>query len=70
MPPVPDVADPDALLIAHVGHWIWQVLLMAPILLPAAALIAAQLIDRRDPGRYEREAEERAERELDDIFPP
>jgi hypothetical protein len=67
---VPDVADPDALLIAHVGHWIWQLLFMAPILVLAAALIIAQLADRRDPGRYEREAEERAERELDDILSP
>jgi Flp pilus assembly protein TadB len=55
-------------LIAHVGHWIWQLLFMAPILLLAAALLIAQLLDRRDPGRYEREAEEQAERELDEIL--
>jgi Flp pilus assembly protein TadB len=54
--------------IAHVGHWIWQLLIMAPILVLAAALIVAQLRNRRQPGRYEREAEERAKRELDEIL--
>jgi hypothetical protein len=53
--------------LAHVGHWIWQLLFMAPILL-AAALIVAQIRDRREPGRYECDAEDRAERELDEIL--
>ena len=59
-----------ALLIAHVGHWIWQLLYLAPLLLIAAALIASQIMERRNPGKYEREAEEQAERELDDILSP
>lgn len=58
------------LLIAHVGHWIWNLLFLAPILVLAAALIVAQIMDRRTPGRYDREAEEQAERELDDILSP
>lgn len=56
------------MLVAHVGHWIWELLVMAPLLLLALALLAAELFDRRDPGRYRREAEERAKRELDDIL--
>jgi len=63
------VAD-AVVLIAHVGHWIWQLLFMAPILVLAAALIVAQLMERRNPGKYDREAEEQAERELDDILSP
>ena len=58
------------LSLAHVAHWIWQFLIMAPILLLAVALVVAQILDRRDPGRYEREAEEEAERGLDDILSP
>jgi cytochrome c-type biogenesis protein CcmH/NrfF len=61
------VADPE-LLIAHVGHWIWQLLFMAPIILLAAALIVAQLMDRRNSEEPEREGEEQAERALDDIL--
>lgn len=41
---------------------------MAPVLLLALALLVAELLDRRDAGRYACEAEERAERELDDIL--
>jgi len=70
VPPGLDVADPDALLVAHVGHWIWNLLYLAPILVITAALIVAQIMDRRNPGKYEREAEEQAERELDDILSP
>jgi hypothetical protein len=54
--------------IAHVGHWIWQLMYLAPLLVIAAALIASQTMERRNSGKYEREAEERAERELDDIL--
>jgi len=62
------VAEAGPLLIAHVGHWIWELLAMAPVLLLALALLVAELMDRRDPGSYRREAEERAERELDEIL--
>jgi hypothetical protein len=62
------VADAELFLIAHVGHWIWELLVMAPVLLLALALLVAELLDRRDPGLYACEAEERAERELDDIL--
>jgi hypothetical protein len=62
------VADAGPLLIAHVGHWIWELLVMAPVLLLALALLAAELMHRRHPGRYAREEEERAERELDEIL--
>jgi hypothetical protein len=64
------VPDLGALPLAHVGHWIWQVLYLAPVLVIAAALIASQLMEWRKPGKYEREADERAERELDDILDP
>jgi hypothetical protein len=62
------VADAGALLIAHVGHWIWELLVMAPVLLVALALVAAELMDRRHPGRSARDEEQRAERELDEIL--
>jgi hypothetical protein len=62
------VADLAVQPVAHVGHWIWQLLFLAPILVLAAALIVSQSMERRDPGKYEREAEERAERELDEIL--
>jgi Flp pilus assembly protein TadB len=55
-------------LVAHVGHWIWELLLMAPFLLLALVLLVAELMDRRAAGRYRREAEEWAERELDEIL--
>ena len=60
--------DPSLVPVAHVGHWIWQLLFMAPILLLAAAPMVAQLLDRRDPGEHERDVEEQAERELDEIL--
>jgi len=60
--------DAGALLVAHVGHWIWQLLMMVPFLVLAAALIVATVMDRRNPGKYEREAEEEAERKLDEIL--
>jgi hypothetical protein len=41
---------------------------MAPFLLLALALLVAELMDRRAPGRYPREAEEQAKRELDEIL--
>jgi hypothetical protein len=62
------VADPGVLPIARVGHWIWNLLYLAPILVIAGVLIVAQLIDRRNPGKYECEADEQAERELDEIM--
>jgi hypothetical protein len=46
------------------------VLYLAPVLANAAALIASQLMERGNPGKYEREADERAEREVDDILDP
>lgn len=64
---MPDLA---ALPLAHIGHWIWQLLFLAPLLVLAAALIVSQILERRNPGKYERKAEERAERELDDILAP
>jgi hypothetical protein len=64
---VPDVA---VLSLAHVRHWIWQLFYLAPILMIAAALIASQILERRNPGKYEREADEQAERELDEILAP
>jgi DNA-binding transcriptional ArsR family regulator len=69
-PEARNVADPVVLPIAHIEHWIWQLLYLAPILAIAGALIVAQIMDRRDPGRYERGAEERAERALDEILSP
>jgi hypothetical protein len=62
------VPDPSVVPLAHVGHWIWQLLAVAPFLLLAGALIVAEIRNRRHPGRYEREAEEEAERELDEIL--
>jgi hypothetical protein len=62
------VAEAEPLLIAHVGHWIWELLVTAPLLLLALAFFVAELMDRRHPGRYARESEERAERELDEIL--
>jgi hypothetical protein len=62
------VAEAEQLLLAHVGHWIWELLVMAPVLVLALALLVAELMDRRAPGRYRREAEEQAERELDEIL--
>jgi hypothetical protein len=59
------------MLLAHVGHWIWNLLAMAPIIVLAGALIVAQIMHRRHPERVEgeeREAAERAQRELDDIL--
>ena len=64
----PLVADPTLFLPAHVGHWIWNLLFMAPFLLFAVVLIVAEVKDRRNPGKYEREAEEQAERKLDEIL--
>ena len=60
--------DPSLVPLAHVGHWIWQLLSLAPILLIGIALIAAQLLDRRDPGKNQRDEEEAAEAELDEIL--
>jgi hypothetical protein len=62
------VAEAEPVFVAHVGHGIWELLVMAPVRLLALALLVAELMDRRDPGRYRREAEERAERELDEIL--
>ena len=56
------------MFVAHIGHWIWELLVMAPFLLLALALLVTELMDRRAAGRYRREAEERAERELDEIL--
>jgi len=59
----------DALLLAHVGHWIWQLLMLGPILIGAAVLAVAEIRARRDPERYSAEAEEeRAQGELDEIL--
>jgi hypothetical protein len=58
----------DRLPMAHLGHWIWQLLIFAPLLAIAIALVAAEVIERRGPGWDEREAEERAEDELDEIL--
>ena len=55
-------------VLAHFGHWYWQLLAFAPLLLLAAGLIVANVRDTRDPGRYEREAEEEGERRLDEIL--
>jgi hypothetical protein len=41
---------------------------MAPILLIAPAFIAAEILERRDPGKATRAAEEEAERQLDAIL--
>jgi hypothetical protein len=43
-------------------------LVLAPVLVVALALVAAELMDRRHPGRYAREEEQRAERERDEIL--
>jgi hypothetical protein len=56
--------------LAHVGHWIWDLLIIAPFLALAAALFIADILHRRDPERFEREGAEEetaAERELDEI---
>jgi hypothetical protein len=62
------VAEAGLVFVAHVGHWIWELLVMAPFLLLALALLVAELMDGRAPGRYRREAEDQAERELDEIL--
>jgi hypothetical protein len=41
---------------------------MAPFLRLALALLVAELMDRRAPGRYRREMEQQADRELDEIL--
>jgi hypothetical protein len=59
------------MLLAHVGHWIWDLLIVAPFLILALGLFVADLLHRRDPERYDREAAEEeaaAERELDEIL--
>jgi hypothetical protein len=38
------------------------------LLVLAPALIFSQIMERRNPGKYGREAEARAERELDEIL--
>jgi hypothetical protein len=55
---------------AHVAHWIWQLVYMAPLILIGIGIALAEIMDRRNPGKYEREAEEQAERELDEILRP
>lgn len=57
----------NTLPMAHVGHWTWQLLILAPLLVIAIALLAAEVIERRGPGWDEREAQERAEDEVDEI---
>ncbi|HKG35908.1 MAG TPA: hypothetical protein VKA89_05665 [Solirubrobacterales bacterium] len=55
-------------LLAHVGHWIWQVMPLLPILV---VVVSVWIARRRDPDReerLEREAEEARRRELEDIF--
>ena len=42
----------DALLLAHVGHWTWQLLMAAPFLIGAVVLAVAEIRARRDPERY------------------
>jgi hypothetical protein len=57
--------------IAHLGQWIWELLAIAPLLLLALALLAAEVMHRRDPQRYRRipeEEEQAAERQLDEIL--
>ena len=56
------------LVLAHLGHWVWQLLAFAPLLLIAALLVLANFKERREPERYERETEEDAERRLDEIL--
>jgi hypothetical protein len=58
------------MLTAHVGHWIWQLVYMAPLILIGIGIALAEIMDRRNPGKYAREAEEQAERELDEILRP
>jgi hypothetical protein len=40
-PPWPEVAEAGPAFVAHVGHWIWELLVLAPLLLLALALLAA-----------------------------
>ena len=56
------------MLLAHAGHWLWQLLIVAPFLLIAGLLLLAQFLDRRNPSKYERKVEEQAERDLDEIL--
>lgn len=66
------LADPEvALLLAHMGHWIWEIVAMAPFLLIGGALLVAELLSRRNPERHRitlEDEEQAAERELDEIL--
>jgi hypothetical protein len=63
-----DGQDQAPVVTVHVGHWIWELVFMAPLILIGIGLVVAEIMERRNPGRYEREAEEQAERELDEIL--
>ncbi|HEY5943359.1 MAG TPA: hypothetical protein VIT89_10940 [Solirubrobacterales bacterium] len=54
--------------VAHVGHWLPQLLAVVPILLVVLALAVNWWRHRDDPHWYEREAEEVEQKELDEIL--
>ena len=58
---------PRPMLLAHVGHWIGQVLTIVPVLVVVAALAINWWRNRDDPRWYDREAEEAEQREIDEI---
>jgi hypothetical protein len=54
--------------LAHVGHWIDQLFAATPVFLVALALAINWWRHRDDPHWYDREAEEKERRELDEIL--
>jgi len=53
---------------AHVGHWTGQILAAVPVLVVAVALAINWWRHRDDPEWYDREAEEKEQKELDEIL--
>lgn len=54
--------------LAHVGHWIGQLLALAPIVLIVLALAVNWWRHRDDPDWYDHEAEQSEAIELDEIL--
>ncbi|MQA76432.1 MAG: hypothetical protein GEU88_19255 [Solirubrobacterales bacterium] len=56
-------------LLAHVGHWIWQLAMFAPILLVVVGLLIQRIRGGGETEPDDADAEEaRAQRELDEIL--
>lgn len=57
------------MVLAHVGHWFWQLAMFAPVMLIVAGLLIARLRGDGEAEPWDPQAEdERAERELDEIL--